>query len=70
MYESEKQLILKGIKDYMPLVNIRVYIKFLLSLAQGPLIRVPFQQQVIKTALSCLSNFLENAKLDEFFIIL
>jgi hypothetical protein len=63
-------LVIKGIKDYLPLVNIRIYKKILVSLAQGPLIRAPFQQQVIKSALSCLPNFLEKARLDDFFVIL
>ena len=59
-------MILKGVKEYLPLVNMRQYKKYLEGLANlGPNPSF-FQRTVIKASLGCLSKFLENARKEEF----
>jgi hypothetical protein len=70
-YESDHQLVIKSIKDYLPLVNIRVFKKFIASIHNNNFRgQFGFRMQVIKESMGLLSHFLEKCKKEDFFALM
>ncbi len=70
-YEEDRQLVIKSLKDYLPLVNMRLYRKLIASIAnQNFKGAFQFRQQIIKEVFGLLNHFLDKARKEEFFSLL